>query len=122
MLLDGGLVGRVAVEARVQRTLDAVDAQAATLGALAVPTTRAAWVERLHVIGASLEPRRYADARFVAERLHRMTAGRTRIELAEEHVDVVAATLVTVQPAIVEAAGDVVESVREAVPIPRHRV
>ena len=122
MLLDGGLVSHAAVAARAQLTLDAVDAQAAALGALAARETRTVWVERLHVIGASLEPRRYADARFVAERLHRMTAGRTRIELSEEHVDVVAAALVTVQPAIVDAAPDVVESVREAVPIPHRRV
>jgi hypothetical protein len=109
------------VAARAQRTLDAVDAQAAALGALATRETRTVWVKRLHAIGSSLEPRRYTDARFVAERLHRMTAGRTRIELSEEHVDVVAAALVTVQPAIVEAAAGVVESVREAVPIPHHQ-
>ena len=122
MLLDGGLVSLAAVEARARRTLDAVDAQARSLGTLAIRETRTVWVERLHLIGSSLEPRRYADARFVAERLHRMTAGRTRIELSAEHVDVVAAALVTVQPAIVEAAADVVESVREAVPIPHHPV
>ena len=86
------------------------------------PTTRAVWVERLHMIGSSLEPRRYADARFVAERLHRMTAGRRRIELSGEHVDLVAAALVTVQPPIVDAAPDVVASVREVVPIPHHLV
>lgn len=122
MLLDGGLVMHAVVETRAQRTLDAVDASAAVLGDLAARDSRAVWVERMHMIGSSLEPRRYTDARFVAERLHRMTAGRRRIELPEEQVDLVTAALVTVQPPIVEAAPEVVVSVREAVPIPHHLV
>jgi len=121
MLLDGGLVTHAVVEARAQLTLDAVDASAAVLGDLATRETRAVWIERLHMIGSSLDPRRYADARFVAERLHRMTAGRRRIALRAEHVDVVAAALVAVQRSIGEAAPDVVASVKEAVPIPHHR-
>ena len=41
------------------------------------------------MIGSSLDPARYRDPRFVAERLYRMTSGRRRIELRAEHVDVV---------------------------------
>jgi hypothetical protein len=121
MLLDGGLVADAPIEAIAQTTLDSIDTHADELGGLVTSETRAVWVERLHMIGSSLEPRRYADARFVAERLHRMTAGRRRIELRAEHVDVVAAALVEVQPTIAEAAPDVVAAVREAVPIRHHR-
>ena len=73
------------------------------------------WVERLHLIGSSLEPRRYSNARFVAERLQRMTAGRRRIELPLGDVDRVADALVAFQPSIVAAAPGVVRSVRASV-------
>ncbi len=61
------------------------------------------------MIGSSLDPARYADARFVAERLQRMTSGRRRIELPLEHVDTVTATLREFQPGIADAAPAVVE-------------
>jgi hypothetical protein len=115
MLLDGGLVSSLEIEATARGTLDAVDAGADDLATLATDDTRAVWVERLHLIGSSLEPHRYADARFVAERLHRMTAGRRRIELQAEHVDVVTIALVEFQPTIVAAAPGVVHAVRQAV-------
>ncbi len=115
MLLDGGLVANPAVESAAQVTLDAVGSGAPDLAGLAPDDARALWVERLHLIGASLAPARYADARFVAERLHRMTAGRRRIELRAEYVDVVAEALVEVQPAIAARVPEVVHTVRVAV-------
>ena len=75
------------------------------------------WVERLQMIGGSLDPARYRDARFVAERLHRMTSGRRRIELGADQVDTVTATLREFQPAISDAAPDVDRaSVKREVP------
>ena len=122
MLLDGGLVAQQHVADHAQATLAAVDADAAALGALASDEVPAVWVARLHLIGSSLEPRRYSDARFVAERLQRMTAGRRRIELPLADVDRVADALVAFQPAIVAAAPDVVHSVRVSVEqaVPSH--
>ena len=67
------------------------------------------------MIGGSLDPARYQDARFVAERLHRMTNGRRRIELPAAQVDAVEAALRDFQPGIAEAAPDVVASVRRTV-------
>jgi hypothetical protein len=63
----------------------------------------------------------YRDVRFVAERLHRMTTGRRRIELRADQVDAVTTTLREFQPGIAAAAPDVVVRIRSAVPIPRHR-
>jgi hypothetical protein len=45
-----------------------------------------------------------------------MTAGRRRIELRAEHVDLVASALGEWQPSITVAAPRVVEAVRRAVP------
>src|SRR5207248_1155593 len=93
------LVGHVAVTLRpegaraAQLTLVAVADGADNLALLAPEGTHEVLSERLRLIGSSLTPRRYADARFVAERLHRMTAGRRRIELRVSDVDAVAAVL-----------------------------
>ncbi len=116
MLLDGGLVASPAVKSTAQVTLDAVGAGTPDLADLAHEQARAVWAERLYLIGSSLNPARYADARFVAERLHRMTAGRRRIELRAEHVDVVATALTELQPGIVAAAPGVVAEVRRRAP------
>ncbi|MDQ1432545.1 MAG: hypothetical protein QOF40_3147 [Actinomycetota bacterium] len=116
MLLDGGLVAQEHVAEHAQATLAAVDRDADELGELAPLESREVWVERLHLIGRELDPARYADARFVAERLHRMTAGRRRIELRAEHVDLVTSALVERQPSITAVAPRVVQAVRQAVP------
>jgi hypothetical protein len=116
MLLDGGLVAQERVAEQARATLAAVDDDADELGDLAPLESRDVWVERLHLIGRDLDPARYADARFVAERLHRMTAGRRRIELRAEHVDLVASALVECQSSITAAAPRVVQAVRRAVP------
>jgi len=120
MLLDGALVTDPRVESSARRTLVAVDTNADALATFAPPASRAALATRLRMIGSSLEPHRYADAHFVAERLHRMTAGRRRIELDPSHVDAVAVVLDEFAPAIAGAAPTVVAEVRREVPIP-HR-
>lgn len=72
------------------------------------------WTERLHLIGKSLDPGRYADPQFVAERLQRMTSRRRRIELRIEQVDAVADTLARFQPGIDADSAAVVASVARA--------
>jgi hypothetical protein len=120
MLLDGELVTEVEVARHARLVLRTVDARADEFGNLATPEARGHWVERLRLIGSSLRPDRYGDARFVAERLHRMTAGRRRIELSEHHVAAVAATLREFQAPIAATAPGVLATVRRDVPGP-HR-
>jgi hypothetical protein len=115
MLLDGQLVAYPAVEHHARVVLETVDVGAPELGPLALPDVRDDWIERLHMIGSSLDPTRYRDARFVAERLQRMTSGRRRIELPVEQVDTVTVALAEFQASIVDAAPDVVASVRRGV-------
>ena len=126
MLLDGRLVDDDSVDVSARVALDAVSTGAAALGPLAPADVRDEWFERLQLIGSSLDPARYRDARFVAERLHRMTQGRRRIELRADQVDTVTTALREFQPGIADAATDVVAQVRQAVfsqdvPIPRRR-
>jgi hypothetical protein len=122
MLLDGALVAEPRVGACTQRTLDAVDADAESLASLAPADTRAVVARRLHLVGSSLDPRRYRDPGFVADRLHRMTAGRRRIEVHAYEVGAVATTLAEFAPAIRAAAPEIVAAVRQAVPSHRHPV
>jgi hypothetical protein len=119
MLFDGALVADERIDGAARRTLGAVDDQADALATLAPLDTRVVLAERLHLIGASLEPGRYVDAHFVAERLHRMTIGRRRIEVRASDVDTVAHVLTDFAPDIARAAPQVVADVRKAVPIPR---
>ena len=121
MLLDGRLVADVTIDAHARAVLDAVCTDASALAPLAPEDQREVWVERLQMIGSSLDPARYGDARFVAERLQHMTSGRRRIELPIEQVDTVAATLREFQSDIGDVAPEVVELVRAAVlsqPVP----
>jgi hypothetical protein len=117
MLLDGRLVTDPVVDTHARVVLDAVATHASALGPLASDDARDVWVERLEMIGRSLDPARYQDAQFVAERLHRMTSGRRRIELHAEQVDTVTDALRDFQPAIAEAAPAVVAMIRDAVPL-----
>jgi hypothetical protein len=127
MLLDGRLVTDDTVDAGARAVLDSVSTCPPALAALAPDNARAVWVERLQMIGSSLDPARYRDPRFVAERLQRMTSGRRRIELRVEQVDTVTATLIDHQPGIAAAAPEVVARIRRTVlldrerPIPRRR-
>ena len=115
MLLDGRLVTDEEVDTHARVVLEAVSTGAHALAPLAPLQVRDVWVERLQMIGSSLDPARYQDARFVAERLQRMTSGRRRIELRAEHVDTVTATLCEFQPGIADAAHAVVAQVRQTV-------
>jgi len=115
MLFDGRLVDDETIHTSARVALDAVNTGAAALGPLAPADRRSLWVERLRMIGSSLDPARYRDARFVAERLHRMTTGRRRIELRAEHVDTVTTTLREFQPGIDEVARSVLVEIRTAV-------
>jgi hypothetical protein len=130
MLLDGRLIADETVDTSARVVLHAVSADARALADLAPVDARDVWVERLQMIGSSLDPGRYRDATFVAERLQRMTSGRRRIELHVDDVDTVATTLRDFQPGITEVASAVVAHVRatvlapgseEQVPIPHHR-
>ena len=115
MLLDGRLVEDETVDAYARIVLDAVTTGADSLAPLVPDDVRAVWVERLQMIGASLDPARYRDPRFVAERLQRMTSGRRRIELPPAQVDTVTATLRDAHGDIAHAAPAVLASVRHAV-------
>jgi hypothetical protein len=122
MLLDGRLVADETVDVHARVVLDTVRTQASTFGPLAPADARDLWVERLRMIGSSLDPARYHEPRFVAERLQRMTAGRRRIELRADEVDTVTDALQTFQPTISDAAPAVLADVRRAVPIPHRQV
>jgi hypothetical protein len=115
MLLDGRLVDDAGIDTHARVVLDAVRTDSPALGALAPLDSRDVWVERLRMIGSSLDPSRYRDARFVAERLERMTSGRRRIELPAKQIDTVAATLRDFQAGIADSAHDVVTMVRHTV-------
>lgn len=115
MLLDGAAMDDAQVAESARRALAAVDAGAALLAELAPVEARAQLCERLHLIGRSLDPRRYAEPRFVAERLQRMTAGRRRIELPIHHVAVVTEALAGLQPEIAGGADRVMDEIRRDV-------
>jgi hypothetical protein len=116
MLLDGRLVADDTVDGSARVVLDTVSTCPPALAALAPDGARAAWVERLQMIGSSLDPSRYRDPRFVAERLQRMTSGRRHIALRVEQVDAVTAALADHQPVIAAAAPEVVARIRRTVP------
>jgi hypothetical protein len=117
MVLDGALVSDAHVRDRARSTLREV-AAAATAAAdddlvgLARVAQQSVWRARLEAIGGSLEPVRYTDTRFVAERLHRMTSGRRRIELPEDEIDMVAGVLQDVRADVARDAEDVVAEVQ----------
>ena len=119
MLLDGALVAEPRIERCARRTLAAVDADAELLASLAPADARAVVTRRLHLVGSSLDPVRYRDPVFVADRLQRMTAGRRRIEVRPRDVPNIADTLARFAPGIHAAAPDIVAIVRRAVPSPR---
>ena len=121
MLLDGALVADAQVASARAAHARRASTPTPTRSALLAPAeSRAVLATRLRMIGSSLEPRRYADARFVAERLQRMTAGRRRIEVRASEVDSVALVLDKFAPAIATAAPAVLDEVRRAVPSPHH--
>jgi hypothetical protein len=82
---------------------------------LAPPESQAITIERFRRIGSSLDMARYGDAQFVAERLHGMTAGRSRIELPEARIGDVTVALRSVQAGVRGDAEAVVRDVRRRI-------
>jgi hypothetical protein len=112
MILDGALLAQPEVHAIATRTLAAVYTHADELAILAPPESQVIAEARFRRIGSSLDPSRYRDAQFVAERLHAMTMGRRRIELPAEHVGLVADALRSAQPRLRADADAVAHDVR----------
>ncbi len=115
MILDGALVEHPHVHDTATRTLGAVHGGAVELAELAPSDSQGIAAERFRRIGGSLDPRRYADTRFVAERLNAMTMGRRRIELPAEQIGLVADALHSAQPRLSADADAVVQQVRAGV-------
>jgi hypothetical protein len=120
MLLDGRLGAEPAVRDAARDALEALASNAGQLEHLAAPPARDDWRERLRAIGTTLDPARYREPRFIAERLQRMTNGRRRIELPIDQVDAVADALGAFQASIERAAPTVLAEVRRAVPSHLH--
>jgi hypothetical protein len=83
--------------------------------ALVPAADRARWSERLALIARSFDARAYTSPDEIAQRLHRMTSGRPRIELTAEQVPLVAGELAAFQPAVVADVDVVVAEVAAAV-------
>jgi hypothetical protein len=118
MLLDGGLAVRPTVVRATGTALAAVTGPGATreaVQALVPATDRSRWSEHLELIGRSFDARAYTSPDEIARRLHRMTSGRARIELAAAQVPLVARELAVFQPAVVADADAVVAEVATAV-------
>jgi hypothetical protein len=115
MLLDGALVDDSRVLEAASDALSAVARNAEALAELAPQETRAVAAERFHRIGSSLDPARYRDVWFVAERLHGMTRGRRRIELPAAQIGTVAGVLDATREQVADVAVDVLSAVRRDV-------
>ena len=114
MLLDGGLVADRRVRDASDAAFAALTQRGATrdaVHALVEPVDRSHWQERLELIGTTLDVDAYRSPDAIAQRLHRMTSGRTRIELPAEQVDAVARELARVQPEVLGEAPAVVAGV-----------
>jgi len=114
MLLDGELVGDSQIVEATRRALRAVgdggEARTAAV-TLAAPEDRTEWAARLDRIAGSLDPEAYASASGVALRLQRMTRGRRRIELRDEHVIAVTTALETYRSVVARDSNHVVDEV-----------
>jgi hypothetical protein len=118
MLLDGALVDDPHVLEVASDALSAVARNADALAELAPEETRAVVAERFRRIGSSLDPLRYRDVWFVAERLHGMTRGRRRIELPAAQIGTVAGVLDAKREHVADVAVDVLSSVqRDVAPV-----
>lgn len=113
MLLDGDLADHPTVERSVVRAFrELSDGAAATMVRdLAPEPSRGEWSERLSMIGSALDLQAYRSGDQVAQRLHRMTRGRTRIELRADQVALVAEVLTSYRPQVVRSADDAVAQV-----------
>jgi hypothetical protein len=112
MMLDGHLIGETQVERGVERAFAELATPSATsdaVTALAPDDVRGGWAERLNQISHSLDPQSYSSTRSVAERLHRMTRGRHRIELREVQVSIVARQLEAYRPRALHDVGSLLD-------------
>ncbi len=117
MLLDGELAADPLVSDAVARAFTSVHRPptAAVVRDLVAEDSRGEWSQRLTMIGESLDPLSYRSPDVVAHRLHRMTSGRTRIELHAAQIPVVAAVLAAYRPDALADAFAVVDEVISAV-------
>jgi hypothetical protein len=118
MLLDGGLIAASRVRQASDDAFTVLTNPGVTrdaVRALAPPDERQHWVERLHLIGTSIDVGAYRSPAAIAGRLHRMTSGRPRIELREAQVDAVAGELARVQDRVLADADAVLAEVVAAV-------
>jgi hypothetical protein len=111
LLLDGALM----TDERVRTHVDDVfalasDAPRDVVEIVSAPD-RDRWRGALLRITTTLDPGRYADVRFVAERLHRMTTRRPRLALPAADVDTVATQLAALRSDVLSTAHDVVDDV-----------
>ncbi|HZR12611.1 MAG TPA: hypothetical protein VFC33_05110 [Acidimicrobiia bacterium] len=111
LLLDGALM----TDEQVRTQVDDVFARASDaprdVVEIAPAPDRDRWRGALVRITTTLDPGRYADVRFAAERLRRMTARRPRLALPVEDLGTVAAQLAAIRSDVVSTAQDVVDDV-----------
>jgi len=114
MLLDGGLADRPSVVRATGAAIAEVSTPGATRDAaeaLVPVIDRTRWSERVELIARSFDARAYVSPDEIARRLHRMTSGRSRIELPAAQVPFVARALAALQPTVLADAGAVVADV-----------
>ncbi|HEX5585672.1 MAG TPA: hypothetical protein VFZ17_00040 [Acidimicrobiia bacterium] len=119
MLLDGGLAADPAIVDATEAAFAAARDDRSTSDAVAAlvdDDERDLWRARVAMIGRAVHPGVYTSTDEIAWRLHRMTRGRTRIELPRDQVDAVAVALEKRQGAVVGQAGRVVSDVVVALP------
>lgn len=112
LLLDGALM----TDRRVRGQVADVFARAASVPSEVVTVAtlpdRDRWRAALVRITTTLDPARYVDPRFTAERLRRMTARRPRLALPGEHVGTVTVQLDSLRSDVASGAHEVVDDVR----------
>jgi hypothetical protein len=114
MLLDGRLLAAGLVVRGTEIAFAALAVDGPTLEAvcaLVPPAAVSTWRARLQMIGRSIDRDAYTSGDEVAARLHRMTRGRTRIELRAEQVDAVARELDAYRPRVARDATSVLADV-----------
>lgn len=113
LLLDGALVERgddAAFSAVWSRLVDPDEA----VRALVEPSAEAAWCGFLARFTTHVEPRRYAEPAYTAERIERILSWRPRLVLAPQHTPHVLDALTDAQPVVARAAAGIVDDVHTA--------
>ena len=112
LLLDGALMTDARVRLQVADVFARASSAPSEVVAIAPASDRDRWRAALVRIATTLEPARYVDPRFTAERLHRMTARRPRLALSREHVDAVTVQLAALRSDVTSSAREIVHDVR----------